>query len=364
MANPVTAPATPLEQKTQTAFISLQVITSACHAILNTEFIAPDPKPSWFDDLNKELDAAKAVAATWVNTISPKVTGGIPLAVLDFGPTYAALTQSILKIADDHPTASGKDNPYVKQVQELVTGLHASVQSILTSVDDMTGTLEQWGEDLQTAHDNLDSGAVSIQALETDLATDITKMNTAIKNLNEEIAGENTAIAVAAAAIGIGLLLLVAGIALAPETGGASLVVAFTGGVAVIGGAITWGVMQDKINKQLGEIGEDTKELNADKRQLVALKTLGMASNSAISALATSSLALSDFRTSWDIFAGELQGVLTKLDAAENSLSVIVQESFTEAASQEWAEATTFAQDLSESKIEVQSKTTPIPDSN
>lgn len=40
-----------LNQKTQTSFMTLHIITSACHALLNTTFIAPSPKPSWFDDL-------------------------------------------------------------------------------------------------------------------------------------------------------------------------------------------------------------------------------------------------------------------------------------------------------------------------
>ena len=73
------------------------------------------------------------------------------------------------------------------------------------------------------------------------------------------------------------MLLLVVGIALAPETGGASLLVAGTGGLLIVGGAVTWGVMQSKINAQFDEIAKDQKELDDDKRQLVALQGLASA---------------------------------------------------------------------------------------
>ena len=56
------------------------------------------------------------------------------------------------------------------------------------------------------------------------------------------------------------LFALVAGIALAPVTGGASLIVSGIGGAAIIGGAVTWGVMQVKINSQFDEIAEDQKD--------------------------------------------------------------------------------------------------------
>ena len=154
--------------------------------------------------------------------------------------------------------------------------------------------------------------------------------------------------------------LIVVGIALAPETGGASLLVSGVGAAAVIGGAVTWGVMQGKINDQYDEINTDQKELDDDNRQLVALQGLSQASDLAITSLAQASEALSDFRTSWGVFEGELKGVQTKLQSAESSLSIIVQEAFTNAASSEWADATAFAQQLSGASVTVESETLPM----
>lgn len=345
-----------VQQKTQQSFVSLQVITASCHAVQNTNFVSPPTKPDWFDGLDSKLTAAKATAGTWVNTLAEDVTSTIPAAVIDYSTTYSALTGQIHEIAKAHPDASGKDNQYVKEVAALIAGMIESVDNIITKVEAVNTKLTQWGKDMQTSHDDLTKGAANIQAAETDLQTDITKMNGAIKNLNTYIDNENKAIAVAAGAIGVGLLLLVAGIALAPETGGASLLVAATGGIAVVGGAVTWGVMQSKINEQYKEIAADTKELNDDKKQLLALQGLGQASDLAIRSIANATTALSDFKTSWGVFTKELQGVVTKLNSAEDSLMVIVQEAFTDAAAQEWGKALEFAQDLAEQKVPVQTK--------
>jgi septal ring factor EnvC (AmiA/AmiB activator) len=360
MAVPATHDQPSLSHKTKTAFVSLQVITSSCHGVLNTQFTSPTPKPKWFDGLNSNLDDAKKVANHWVQTLGVDVTSTVPAKVIDYGTTYSALTKEIHSIAKDHPLAKGKDNEYVKQVDELVNALLESVTAIIKDVDDISGKLKAWQSDLQTAHDNLTKGASSIQKAETDLQTDIDKMNNAIKNLNAQIAAENRDIAISAGAIGVGILLFVVGIALAPETGGASLLVSGVGAAGVIGGAVTWGIMQHKINEQYDEINKDTQELNADKRQLVALQGLAQASDLAIQSLAQASSALSDFRTSWSVFEKELKGVKGKLAKADDSLSVLVQDAFTQAAADEWAKATDFAQKLSECKVEVQKKTLPM----
>lgn len=342
-----------LQQKTQTAFITLSLITQACHGILNTVFIAPTPKPDWFDGLQSKLDDAKEIASDWVTNIAPDVTGGVPVQVIDYGTTYSALSAKIQSIAKQHPNAQGPDDPHVKQVHDLVSALEQAVAGILTNAETTASTLAAWGTKIQQAHDALTTGATNIQSAETDLTTDITKMNTAISTLNDTIHKENLAIAGSAAGIGAGLLLLVAGIALAPETGGASLVVAGTGGALIIGGAVTWGIMQSKINAQFDEIASDQNELQDDQRQLVALQGLSSASSQSIQYTTDSSNALSDFRTSWTVFQGELQGVMSKLQSAESSLSTIVAGAFTAAANTEWGDATAFAQSLADAPVEV-----------
>jgi hypothetical protein len=85
----------------------------------------------------------------------------------------------------------------------------------------------------------------------------------------------------------------------------------------------------------------------------VALQGLATSTDQAVTYIAHASSALSDFRTSWAVFEGELRGVATKLASAEASLSTIVQGAFTSAAAQEWRLATAFAQQLAGTQVQV-----------
>lgn len=344
-----------VNQKTWTGWSTLHIITASCIAVQNTQFSAPDPKPVWFDALNAALVNAQSVAANWVNNLSVDITKTVPTSIVDFATDYSAFSAQIIEIAKEFPNAKGADDPNVQQVNLLIEALLSQVEQIVSNVESVSAKMTAWGIQMQTSHDNLTTGAANIQSAEADLENDINKMNEAIKSLNEMIDGENKAIAYSAAAIGIGIFALVAGIALAFVTFGAGVVVAGAGAAAIIGGAVTWGVMQHKINQQFDEIAKDQKELDQDKRQLVALQGLSQASNLCISSISNATLALSDFRSSWGVFQGELEGVVTKLKAGEASLSTLVAGTFTVAAQNEWNLAMQFAQSLIDQNVEVNS---------
>lgn len=361
MTNPQTTPTTPsTNDTTATGFAALQIVTAACHGILNTSFTAPNPKPTWFDGLAKDLDAAKVLAKQWIDDIAPQMTASVPTHVIDYGTTYAAISEQIVDLLTKNPTAKGKDNPVVQQVFALIQALEQELGGIITEVSGTQGQLKTWGDAMQKAHDDLFNGAANIQSAMTDLSTDINKMNSAIQGLKDQIAGEQTAIAVSAAAIGVGLFMLVAGIALAFVTFGAGAVVAGVGVAAIVGGAVTWGVMQDKINKQFDEIAKDQKRLNDDQRQLVALQGLSLSANTAVSATATATSALSDVKVMWAVFQGELQGTLDKLEKTDMELQAIVNKAFVLAAQKEWNLAVDFAQKLVGMNVPVDTKTIPI----
>lgn len=343
-----------LNQQTWAGWSSLHIITASCLAVQNTTFTAPSPKPDWFDSLNSALVNAKTVAADWVDNLSVEVTQSIPTAIADYGTDYAAFSQKIRGIATQYPDATGANDPHVKQVNALIETLLAALNEILSSVDKVSEGMKTWGQQMQSAHDNLTTGAANIQSAEVELRADIDKMNTAISNLHKMIDGENKAIAAAAIAVGVGIFALIAGIALAFITFGAGVVVAGAGAVAIVGGAVTWGVMQHKINEQYDEIAQDIKNMDQDKRQLVALQGLAQASNLCISSISNATAALADFRSSWGVFQGELKGVITKLEKGEASLSTLIAGTFTDAAEKEWNLVMEFAQSLLNQKVEAQ----------
>ncbi len=347
---------------TGVSYNAATLITMACQAVVSTVFVAPSPKPDWFDGLNAQLEAAQALANQWLNTIGQQVTQSIPLQVINFGADFTAATQAITSIVQANPTASGPQNQYVLEIKAIIQQtLLPPIQSAITNIESTSTSLTNWGNSMQTAHNNLSSGATNIQSAEIALQGDIDKMNNAISSLHAEIDGENKAIAASAAAIAIGVFALIVGVALAPETGGASLLIGgFIGAAGIIGGSVTWGIMQSRINKQFDQIAADQKELSDDQRQLTALQGLALASQNAVSNIEFATSALSKLRTQWGVFQGELQSVVDKLESAEDAISTIVQGVFTNAALQEWNAAITTANALVNAKIPVETKTLPM----
>jgi hypothetical protein len=360
MMNLANAAASKTNDTTGTGFAALQIVTASCHGILNTQFIAPSPKPKWFDGLAKDLDVAKVLAKQWIDDIAPQMTASVPTHVINYGTTYTALTEQIVDLLTKNPTAKGKDNPVVKQVFALIQALEEELGTIITDVGATQTQLKTWGDQMQKVHDDLYIGAANIQSAMTDLSSDIGKMNAAIKGLKAQISADQTAVALSAAAVGIGCFLLVVGIALAFVTFGAGAIVAGVGVAAIVGGAISWGVYQAKINSEFDEIAKDQKRLTDDQRQLVALQGLSLSANTAVSATATATAALSDVKVMWAVFRGELQGTLDKLERTDEELQAIVNKAFVIAAQKEWTLAIEFAERLVGMQVPVESKTLPI----
>lgn len=351
------AAASTTNDKTAVGFASLQLVTAACHGIMNTQFIPPATKPKWFDGLAKDLDRAKVLAKQWIDDIAPQMSASIPTHVIDYGTTYNALTEQIISLVDKNPNARGKDDPVVKQIFALILELEKELGSTIVEVDTTSEQLKKWGNDMQGVHDALYRGAANIQSTMTDLAADVEKMDMLMKGLRQQISTEQTVIGLGAAAIGVGIFIAIIGFAITALTAGAAAVV---GGVVMgfgvamaIGGGVTWGVMQDKINKQMDEIAQHQKQLDDDKRQIVSLKALAMSADTALSATATATKALSDVKVMWQTFRGELQGTLNKLEKTDETVSSIVNKAWVIAAQKEWELAVQFAQQLVGMKVGV-----------
>ncbi|HEX8071128.1 MAG TPA: HBL/NHE enterotoxin family protein [Pyrinomonadaceae bacterium] len=360
MLSAETASALNTNDATSSGFASLQIVTAACHGVLNTQFIAPSPKPAWFDALNKDLDTAKVRAHDWIDNIAPKMTASIPGHVIDYASTYKAVTDEIVTLLRNNPKAKGKDDPVVQQVFELIEALRDSINPIIAEIEATNTRLTEWGNKMQQSHDDLFKGAASIQAAQIDLQAHIESMNNAIKGLKDKIQSENLLVAGGAATLAIGLTVAVVAVALAPVTGGASLVVAGIAGLAAIGGGVTWGVMQGEINKQFAEIAEDQKKIADDKRQLIALQGLSLSASTAVTAIATATRALSDVKMLWSFFQGELEGTLKKLDSADETVAAVLNITRVVAAQNEWNKAVEFAEQLVGKPVKVEVRPMPM----
>ena len=101
----------------------------------------------------------------------------LPKKVITYDTQYKAITDQIIKIADANPLAKGADDPNVKNVFALIGALKSEVVTIHDDILAEDGKLLDWGNRMQTAHNNLADGVSSIQAAMADLGADIGKMD-------------------------------------------------------------------------------------------------------------------------------------------------------------------------------------------
>lgn len=124
----------------------------------------------------------------------------------------------------------------------------------------------------------------------------------------------------------------------------------------VIGGAVTWGVMQHRIDKQYKEIAQDRREVLQDKQLLASLKGLETGTSSAVGYMQTALSALDEVKTTWEGFYKVINDAVKELDKAEKSATAVLKQVFTEAAKKQWTDAHEMAQKLLDTKIETDDK--------
>ena len=346
------------------SYSALTLVSVSCHAVLNTSLIKPEPKLdeegkdmfAWFDDVKSKLDDAKVVANDWLNNIVTPIQSDIPVSIINFNNQFQATTEYVLEICQKNPHMKKGDEAF-EEVNALLQALIDTIdKDIILPMDNSREALVTWGNTLQQAHDGL-SGEVSvIQDAEIELGTEIDMLNTDIETLNNLISSESTLVSVGGGLVGGGIFVALVGVVLVASGVGAvagGLVIG-AGAAMVIGGAVTWGVMQGKIEKQYKEIAEHKKEINEDKQLLASLKGLGSGTTSAVANMQTALSALDEVKTMWLGFRDIVAGTVNDLDRAEQSATAVVKAMFTDAAIKQWEDAKDIAMKLLESKVEVQ----------
>ncbi len=349
--------------KTVKACAALTLVSACCHGILNTTLIKPEPvkeeeKFEWFDDVKAKLDAAKVVAKDWVDNVVVPIQSDIPTNVITFDNQFQASADYVINVCKKYPEMKKGDKEF-EDVNEVLRALMQTIEDdIIASIDDSRTTLKNWGDSLQEAHDNLSGKIQVIQEAESDISTEIERLNTSIEALNNLISSETTLVAVGAGLVGGGIFVAVVGVALLASGVGAVAggIVIGVGAAMAIGGAVTWGVMQQRIDKQYEEIAQERREILQDQQLLASLKGIETGTSSAVDYMQTALSALDEVKTTWEGFYKVIEDAVKDLDKAEKSATAVLKKIFTEAAQKQWKDAHELAQKLLDTKIELDDK--------
>lgn len=192
--------------------------------------------------------------------------------------------------------------------------LNGAVQNALRGADSVADAADFIFGLIGNTYQELNTGSANIQKLSSDLAAEIEKYNTTIRTLQAEINHYNTLIGVGAGLVGSGLFIGVVGSALCfafPVVGGIGLALGIG---MVIGGGVTWGVMQSKINKANQDIQNLRNQIAADRQTVVALNTLGSAADVVLNSAQNAISNMTNFAASWATLGRSLQATYTALE--------------------------------------------------
>lgn len=343
------------------SFASVRQITDSCFAIRNTLFNEIQPKPDWYDGLNCKFNKVKELANEWINDISIAVTATIPSSVISFVPVFDASCEAITSITRNKKGELSANELAV--VRQILVRLATQTDEISENVNYyarmdehnyVKGKLADWEADMSNAGLDLKSGKDNIQNASSALASDIIDFQTSIDSLNREIIEYQTYIGLGAGLVGAGITIGVAGGALCcvfPIIGGIALAIGIS---TLIGGAVTWGVFQDKINKANRKINEYAQKKNRASATIISLGSLASGVDTAVNAAEIASKNMTDFAASWVTFGNSLKQTIKAIDSGTRDTMAELLNMDLNTAQKNWKNAEDYAKRLLEAPDDVQ----------
>jgi hypothetical protein len=330
------APSNDTQSALAGAFIALLANNNAIR--LSPQF--PTTQIQGLETANQLLGTAVAHANSWSSTISADVQNQLQL-IIDYNDMYASLVSSIEgQITDLKNTKSGQKPPdgTISNLSFEIQALQAQVQQMLygaggTATSPIAGSalatyneLVQYQKDV-AADESAFAGLMSIaNNTSSGIPAEIANYQKAIAADNDAINKDTAMIAGGAAMIVTGILICVIAVAIAPETGGASVAVVGAIGIAAIGGgAAMIGVASSNLDKMNSAIAEYQRDISADQQELSLLTTVSTTAGNLTEHTKNVVNAMSTVMTNWQQMDNAMGDMVTALNLPEQQLMAWVK---------------------------------------
>lgn len=337
-------------------FASIHEISDSCWAIRNTLFNPVSPKPDWYDGLKSKFNTVKRYADEWIDNIAIAVTATIPSSIINFVPTFSACANTISTITQRSPGVLSPND--LIAVREIISRLIGKIDEIsinvnryaqLDSQGKPTGKLVTWQQNISEASLDLKGGTDTIQKASMDLSKQIMDYNNNIEALKRDIAQYNMLIATGAGMVGGGAFVATVGGAVClafPVIGGIIVAISV---LSIIGGSITWGYYQNRINKANAAISDYTTKITQNQQTLVALNSLTTSVDLVVQNAEMATKNLTDFAASWVTFGNSLRSTQQNIEQGGKEAYGILLDLDMETAKLNWEDVKAYATTLLES---------------
>jgi hypothetical protein len=308
------------------------MLQASCQAVVEAD-IAPVASP-WYQQLDRELGAAEELVIAWRRSGITYFQSAILDAIGTYGNTFLGAQPGIDRMfaqLEQSFTETGRA-ALLEQLRALVPGL----QTLAGQSADYGGRLKAFQIAMSTPHANMDTTIAQVQAQEASIQGQIDSINQQIAALTAQINTDRDIIAKAEKSRNDGIIETIFGVVFAPITGGLSLILAGIGVASIAEGQEKVEAMESEVAGYQQTIAGDQSTLSADQTIIATLGALTMSTGLVINDLGNIDAALDQLRTSWDMFGGELDGVIDKLGLAGSAADLVVMQAWYDSACAQW----------------------------
>lgn len=286
-------------------------------------------------DVNKSLATAQSHADYCTKTLIPEIEKELQ-SIIDYNTIYSALATSINAAISEIKGSTKSNPPHANTMTNLAAELGALQGQVRTVLYGDGGTKEKPNGSSALGTYN---ALVAYQSNVADdskafkgyrdfaynsrggVANQIKQYGVDIDNDREAMAKDRAMIAGGAAMIIVGILILVVAVALAPETGGATIAAIGTLGVATVaGGATMIGVSAHDLDTKETDVTNKLIAIAKDKTELAALSAIGNHSGDVATHTDTIYGAVDTLKTSWEQMDNAMSSVISALTLPQSEL--------------------------------------------
>jgi len=325
------APSDATQQALAGAFIAIKSANKA----IELQGAMPSVNIVGLEGVNDSLKTAQAHAEDWSKTISANVQNQLQ-AIIDYNTLYVPLSSSINAAISEIKLATTENPPSPSTMANLAAELNALQSQVQTNLYGTGGTADNPKtasalgvyNQLTDYQTNVASDATIFKGYsdlaynsESGVSTQIKQYNDDISADREAMAKDRSMIGGGAAMIVTGVLIVVVAVALAPETGGATIAVIGTVGVAAIaGGAVMIGVSSHDLNTKEADVANKLIAIANDQTELANLTTINTSSGDIAQHAGDIYGALDTIKTSWAQMDNNMASVISALNQPREEL--------------------------------------------
>lgn len=333
---PASAPSDATQQALAGAFIAIRSANKA----IKLQSALPVVNIDGLKGINNALATAQTNSDTWSKTLSANVQNQLQ-AIIDYNSLYVPLASSINAAISEIKRATPSTPPSSDTMTNLAAELAALQSQVQTNLYGTGGTSASPTDasalgvynQLTTYQQAVAADAAAFKGYatlafnsESGISAEISQYQADIQADNDAMSKDRAMIAGGAAMIVTGVLICVVAVALAPETGGATVAVVGTIGVAAIaGGAVMIGVSSHNLNSKEADVASKTIAIANDQSELASLTTINSAAGSIATYAGQIYSALETIQTSWSQMDNAMADVISALNMPQNELMQWIQ---------------------------------------